>query len=221
MQLNVKKTKNMIFNFSKKYQFITKLAVDDQNLEVVKETKLLGTIITDDLKWVKNTKEIVKRSYQRMQLLNTAAGFTSNIQDLRCIYLTYVRSVLEQSAVVWHSSLTLKNRRDLERVQKATMRVILKKKYKTYKQGLKMLNIQTLEKRREMLCLRFAKKCLENEKVKSFFPRLKPNHQMKKRKQKKFKVNKTNTVRYKKSAIPYMQNLLNNESDKKRIMMET
>ena len=44
---------------------------------------------------------------------------------------------------------------------------------------------------------------------------------MKKRKQKKFKVNKTNTVRYKKSAIPYMQNLLNNESDKKRIMMET
>ena len=169
MQLNVKKTKNMIFNFSKKYQFITKLAVDDQNLEVVKETKLLGTIITDDLKWVKNTKEIVKRSYQRMQLLNTAAGFTSNIQDLRCIYLTYVRSVLEQSAVVWHSSLTLKNRRDLERVQKAAVRVILKEKYKTYKQGLKMLNIQTLEKRREMLCLRFAKKCLENEKYKISF----------------------------------------------------
>ena len=72
-----------------------------------------------------------------------------------------------------------------------------------------------------MLCLRFAKKCLENEKVKNFVPRLKPIHQMKKRKQKKFKVNKTNTVRYKKSAIPYMQNLLNNESDKKRIMMET
>ena len=95
----------MIFNFSRNYQFITKLAVDSENLDVVKETKLLGTIISDDLKWAKNTKEIVKKSYQRMQLLNSAASFTSNIQDLRSIYLTYVRSVVEQSAVVWHSIL--------------------------------------------------------------------------------------------------------------------
>ena len=78
IKLNLKKTKNMIFNFSRNYQFITKLAVDNENLDVVKETKLLVTIITDDLKWAKNTKEIVKKSYQRMQLLNAAASFTSN-----------------------------------------------------------------------------------------------------------------------------------------------
>ena len=50
MQLNEKKTKSMIFNFSKNYQFTTKLAVNDKNIELVKETKLLGTVITDDLK---------------------------------------------------------------------------------------------------------------------------------------------------------------------------
>ena len=66
--------------------------------------------------------------------------------------------------MVWHSSLTSKNRRDLERVQKAAVRVILKEKYISYKNGLKKLNIQTLEKRRELLCLRFAKKFLEIEK---------------------------------------------------------
>ena len=137
MKLNEKKTKSIIFNFSRKHQFITNLSVNNQNIEVVKEAKLLGTILTDDLKWSKNTREIVRKSYARMQLLHRASNFTSNVQDLKSIYLTYIRSVLEQSAVVWHSGLTVKNRRDLERVQKAAVRVILKTKYTTYKEGLR------------------------------------------------------------------------------------
>ena len=111
MKLNIKKTKNMIFNFSKKFQFTTKLSVENENIEIVKEVKLLGTYITDDLKWNKNTTELVKKSYKRMQLLNRAARFTKNVRDLRSIYLTYVRSILDQSAVVWHSSLTGKKQK--------------------------------------------------------------------------------------------------------------
>ena len=215
MKLNEKKTKSMIINFSKNYQFTTKLSVNDKNIEIVKETKLLGTIITDDLKWTKNTKEIVKKSYQRMQLLNAAASYTSNTFDLKSIYLTYIRSILEQSAVVWHSSLTSKNRRDLERVQKAAVKVILKGKYTNYNNGLKKLNLQSLDKRRELLCLRFSKKCLSNEKVSKMFPTKINTHPMKKRKMKKYKENKTRTERYRKSAIPYMQRLLNEEYERK------
>ena len=115
MKLNLKKTKNIIFNFSKNFKFSTQISLNNENIETVKDAKLLGTVITDDLKWDKNTTEIVKKAYRRMQLLNRAAKFTSNISDLKSIYLTYVRSILEQSAVVWHSSLTRKNRKDLER----------------------------------------------------------------------------------------------------------
>ena len=79
MKLNIKKTKNMIFNFTKKYQFTTKLSVDSEPIEIVNQTKLLGTYLTDDLKWEKNTSEIVKSAWQRMQLLYRAASFTSNI----------------------------------------------------------------------------------------------------------------------------------------------
>ena len=219
MQLNEKKTQNIIFNFSKKKQFVTKLSVNKRNIELVGEAKLLGTYITDDLKWSKNTKEIVKKAYARMQLLHRAASFTSNIHDLKSIYLTYVRSVLEQSAVVWHSGLTAKNRRDLERVQKAAVRVILKGKYENYREGLKKLRIETLERRRENLCLRFASNCLKNPKVKNFFPKKEKLHKMKKRREKKFVVNKANTRRYKRSAIPYMQSLLNIENDRKHTMM--
>ena len=86
MKLNEKKTKNIIFNFSKNHQFTTILAIDKNYIEVVKETKLMGTVITDDLKWTKNTKEIAIKAYKRMQVLNAAASFTSNNFDLKNIH---------------------------------------------------------------------------------------------------------------------------------------
>ena len=78
MKLNKRKTKNKIFNFSKKYQFTTKLNVDQENIEMVRETTLLGTFITDKLTWDRNTEELVKKGYKRMRLLNAAAAFTNN-----------------------------------------------------------------------------------------------------------------------------------------------
>ena len=123
--------------------------------------------------------------------------------------------------MVWHSSLTKKNRRDLERVQRCAVRVIMGEKYENYKHGLQSLRLETLEKRREILCLSFAKKCIKNDKVKSLFPRNSSKHKMKKRNKRKiFKPVKANTERYKKSSIPYMVNLLNEEYGKKNIHLE-
>ena len=211
MKLNESKSQNMIFNFSKTKQFTTNLKMNNTRLEVVDECKLLGTILTKDLTWNRNTTELVKNGFKRMQLLYKAASFTKSKQDLKSIYLTYIRSALEQSAVVWHSSLSKKNRNELERVQKAAVKVILGNKYISYKDGLKTLNIQTLDDRREVLCLSFAKKCLKNEKVKSLFPLKKSEHNMKIRKTNKFKTERANTKRYEKSAVPYMRRLLNKE----------
>ena len=156
-----------------------------------------------------------------MRLLNTAAAFTSSTNDLKNIYLTFIRSVLEQSAVVWHSSLTKINRKDIVRVQKAAVKVILGKSYTTYKNGLKYLNSYTLDRRRENLCINFAKKCLKTDKVRKWFPLENSNHKMKTRNKEKFKINKQNTKRYQKSAIPYMRKLLNHEYQEKRKIMES
>ena len=181
----------------------------------MKEAKLLGTIITDNLSWNRNTHELVKKAFKRMQLLFKAAKFTNSKEDLKSIYVTYIRSVIEQSAVVWHSSLSKKNIKDLERVQKAAVRVIMGKDYSTYKEGLKLLKINNLKLRRDKLCLSFAKKCIKNEKVKNMFPLRKVIHGMKKRKHRKFQNVRTNTTRYKQSAIPYMVKLLNDEDEEK------
>lgn len=124
MMLNEKKTKTMIFNYTHKYQFTTRLCVNDQPLEVINSTRLLGTIIQDNLGWDKNTAEIVRKANARMELLRKVASFGTNHEELTNIYILFVRSLLEQSATVWHSSLTEDNKNDLERVQKTALKVI-------------------------------------------------------------------------------------------------
>ena len=53
------------------------------------------------------------------------------------------------------------------------------------------------------------------EMVKMFFPLHENNSRMITRNSEKFKVNKFNTERYRNSAIPYLQNLLNEENKAK------
>ena len=79
----------MTFSFSRKYQFSTNMTLESEGIETEKEIKLHGTHITSDLKWNKNTCQIVKSAYQRMQILHRAVKFTTNRNDLRSIYLLY------------------------------------------------------------------------------------------------------------------------------------
>ena len=82
-----------------------------------------------------------------------------------------VRSKLELSAVLWHFGLSGRNRNSLERVQKSALKVILGKKYTSYNNALKELNIDSLQDRRESLCLKFAKKCLKVTSSGKCFPK--------------------------------------------------
>ena len=209
MKLNVKKTKNICFNFTKDKQFSTDIKLNNETIETVSETKLLGTIITNDLKWNKNTNNIVKETNKRMQILHKATKFTNNMRDLKQIYMLQIRSKLDQSAVVWHSSLSQKNRTDLERVQKSALRCILGDNYKGYKDALEKLGLETLEERRNKMCFKFAKQCLKLDKMKKFFTRNENSHAMKVRGSEFYKVQKYQTERFGKSAIPFMIKLLN------------
>ena len=211
MVLNEKKTKSMVFNFSRDKQFATDIRLKNEVLEVVKETKLLGVYITNDLKWNRNTEHLVKDANRRMRVLHRAANFTKNSRDLLIIYKSFIRSKLEQSAVVWHSSLSKCNEYDLERVQKSALKVILGEKYINYKNALKKLDIESLYARREALCFKFAKKGLKLEQFKKMFPLKNNLHSMQKRNPDKFVVNSSNTDRYKRSTIPSIQRKLNEE----------
>ena len=73
----------------------------------------------------------------RKQLLQKVADFGASTKDELQIYKTLVRSALEESCTVWHSSISKGNKSDLERVQKAVLKVMLNSNYKTYQEACK------------------------------------------------------------------------------------
>ena len=150
-----------------------------------------------------------------MELLRRVAEFGAPVEDLKIIYILFIRSILEQSCTVWHSSLTEQNSSDLERVQKSATKIILQERFKNYKNALAQLQMEDLKTRREALCLDFAKKCTKHEKLKHMFPNNSKEHQMKTRNNEVYKVYHANTKRFQKSPIIFMQNLLN-EDEKNR-----
>ena len=114
MLLNSKKCKYMIINFCSSNQFSTRLWLNDSLLDQVKEARLLGVILQDNLSWEGNTRTLVKRAYQRMIILRKLSEFEVTKKDMINIYQLFVRSLLEQSSVVWSSSLTVEQSQSLE-----------------------------------------------------------------------------------------------------------
>ena len=78
----------------------TILTVKDQAVAIIDSTKLLGTILTNDLKWDLNVDNIVKKANARIELLRKVVVYGASKADLSIIYILYIRSLLEQSATV-------------------------------------------------------------------------------------------------------------------------
>ena len=212
MKINEEKTKQMIFNFTNNFQFSTRTFINGKNIEIIDQTKLLGVVITNDLKWEENTSVILKKANARMQLLRKCATFTKDKSELTNIYILFIRSILEQSCVVWHSSLNKEDSDNLERIQKSAVKVILQEDYSEYTDGLHQLKLESLYNRRMSLCKNFAQETSKHEKLKHMFPKNEIVLTNITRKPERIKVNRAFTERYKNSAIPQMQRMLN-ESD--------
>ena len=210
-KLNVKKSNYMIFNFTRDYQFSCRLQIEDNLLEPIKETKLLGMIITSDLKWHRNIEMLVRKGFQRLRIIQKLKSFNVSSQDLVTIYILYIRSILEQNCQVWHHSLTEEDVLSLERVQKAACHIILQNDYTSYQDALNTLALETLFDRRESLCLKFAKKCTKHSKAKELFP-LNPEVKHHIRNREKYLVQPAKTDRLLYSAIPQLQRALNDAS---------
>ena len=97
-----------------------------------------------------------------MWIMHNISEFSAPREDMIQIYISYIRSILEQSSTVWHSSLTVEDSQDIERVQNSAVRIILKEEYNNYEDALDILNLETLSERREKISLKFARSCLKN-----------------------------------------------------------
>ena len=115
MQLNEGKSNFMIFSRTIQ-DFTTRLKLNDKKLDLLHETRLLGVIIQDNLKWDLNTEDICKRAFARVSMITKLKYVGVGDDDLLDVYCLFVRSLLEYCSVVWHSTLTKEQLAGLERV---------------------------------------------------------------------------------------------------------
>ena len=69
MIINTRKSSVMKFSKSRTKDFPLELKLDDQLLKVKKEMKILGVILTSDLRWESNTEFICKKAFKNMSVL--------------------------------------------------------------------------------------------------------------------------------------------------------
>ena len=177
-------------------------------LEVVSKMKLLGVIITDDLRWHENTNFITNKAFCRLWILRRLKNMGASRRILIDTYYKQIRTVVEFGAVVWNAGLTQENIAHIERVQKSALCVILGPRYRSYEEACEELDMKTLAVRRKELCIKFAKKASNHPVHQAWFIR-NPTDISTRTKKPTYKPACTRTERFSRSAIPYLTSLLN------------
>ena len=209
MKMNPKKTKIIKFNKSRKHDFPPELFLSgNQMLEVVSEVKLVGVMVSHDLKWQKNTDYICSKARQKLWVLRRLKSYYLETDKLADVYKKEVRSLLEYAVPVWHSSITSNQSRQIERVQKTAFRIILGHDYISYEVACTLLLMEPLFIRRTQLCMNFAKR--ELKKDQNLFSKTSKNHNTRST-QKLVQEFRCRTSRFQKSSLPFLSKLLNKQ----------
>ena len=77
-----------------------------------------------------------------MKMLHIASEFIKNMSHLENIYKIFIRTRWEYASTLWHSSLTVANKNDIERIKKSAIRVILRND-PGYERSFKILKIES------------------------------------------------------------------------------
>ena len=209
MVINKNKTNVIIFNKSRNWDFPPELHFNDgTQIEYVSETKLVGLILTEDLKWRRNTEYICQKARQKLWMLRRMLSLDLDIYKMYDVYTKEVRSMVELAVPVWHPGITKNQSEDIERIQKVSFKIILRNQYSTYQQACIIFSAQTLHFRREKLCLNFAQKNLKSDQT--LFTKLNSNTKS----TDVVREYKSNHGRFQKTSLPFMSKLLNNDAKK-------
>ena len=197
----------MVFNPCWTLDFMPEFEFGADQLQFVEEMRLLGVIIRSDMKWSSNTEDIVKRASNKLWVIRRLKGLGAQTEELVDMFVKQCRSILEFAAPAWHGAITMSDKLDIERVQKVGLHIILGDNYMSYRNALEVTNLETLETRRNRLCLKFEKKAEKNDKFKKWF-KPKPSTSTRQEDTKYWKT-LARTGRLKKSPIPHITDLLN------------
>ena len=170
MKINESKSNIIIFNKSRKYDFPPELSFrNNVILDVVEETRLLGIVLTPDLRWQANTLSICTKAMSKMWLLRRMKAMGLEPELIFDYYSKEVRALTEQAVAIWSSGLTKAQSQEIEKIQKVSMKVILGDQYKTYDKACELFKVAKLSIRRLELCTKYALKLYKSDRSSEFF----------------------------------------------------
>ena len=113
MQINKQKTKEMIITTSRTAS--VPLYPDIQQVETF---KLLGIVVSNDLKWNPHIAYIIHKANSRLHFLRQLKPAAVPHHDMLHFYTAVIGLVLEYAVPVWHTGLTADISDQLETVNK-------------------------------------------------------------------------------------------------------
>ena len=117
----------------------------------------------DNLKWQKNTAYLCAKARKKLWMLRRLMLLHLSDMELFDVYEKEVRSIVEYAVPVWHSGITRRQSNQIESIQKLAFRIILKNSYTNYSAACSFFQTETLEQRRQAMCLKFAMKNLKSD----------------------------------------------------------
>ena len=116
LNLNVKKTKELIIDFRRNPEVIPDLVINDEKVERVLEYKYLGTVLDHKLTFNSNTRVIQKKCQPRIYFLQKLRSLGVNQSVLGNFYRCFIQPVLTFGFLCWFGGLSVKNRNVLMRI---------------------------------------------------------------------------------------------------------
>ena len=108
--LNVKKTKELIFDFRKSSPIHENIVIKGEVVERVNEYKYLGVIFDEKLDWVNNSKKIQSKVNQRVFFMYNVAKFNVDTKILSLFYESCILSVISFCITAWGGNVRAKQK---------------------------------------------------------------------------------------------------------------
>ena len=104
--INEGKCNIITFNFSSKNIGPQNLVLNGNRIYPVDKIKLLGVVITADLRWKENTAQLCKKVNKKLYILWKLKQFGVKQDKLVTAWKVLLRPIAEYAAPLWHPGLT-------------------------------------------------------------------------------------------------------------------
>ena len=123
LQLNVNKTKDMIFDFRKKECSHSAIEIGDKFVERVRDYKYLGVTVNEKLDWGVHAETVLSKVNQRMYFVRKLSAFGIDTVLVSLFYRAAVQSLFSFCVIVWGGNLACKECKRFDRVAKRVSRM--------------------------------------------------------------------------------------------------